>query len=86
MTLVPTPHSTGTTSFEVVLADGTHQVVVGVDAYQQESSMTTFFRNDTGRQSVDCWSVRVASFRTDQIMAIRRSEADLAEVRHLHPA
>ena len=86
MTFLPTARSTGTTAFEVVLAAGTHEVVAGVDAYQQESSMTTFFRNDTGRQAVDCWSVRVASFRTEQILAIRRLEADMAEVRHLHPA
>jgi hypothetical protein len=86
MTLVPTSQSPATTSFDVVLVDGTHQLVDGVDAYQQESSMTTFFRNRSGRQAVDCWSVRVASFRTDQIMAIRRNDADLAEVRHLHPA
>ena len=35
--------------------------------------MTTFFRTD-GRPTVDCWSVRVASFRTDQILAVRRVE------------
>lgn len=91
MTLVPRSHASGSTTFDVVLADGSHQVVAGVDAYQQESSMTTFFRNEHGRQSVDCWSVRVASFRTDQILAIRRQEAlgqaeTEASVRHLHPA
>lgn len=86
MTLLPTSRSTGTTSYDVVLVDGTHETVHGVDAYAQESSMTTFFRSDGGRQTVDCWSVRVASFRTDHILAIRRHEASTAEVRHLHPA
>jgi hypothetical protein len=86
MTLVPTSHSPATTSFDVVLVDGTHETVDGVDAYQQESSMTTFFRNGSGRQAVDCWSVRVASFRTDQILAIRRHDEQLAGVRRLHPA
>ena len=86
MTLVPSTSSTDTTSFDVVLADGSHEVVHGADAYQQEASMTTFFRNDTGRQAVDCWSVRVASFRTDRILRIRRMEAEVAAVRHLHPA
>ena len=33
--------------------------------------MTTFFRTE-GRQTVDCWSVRMASFRTDHILAVRR--------------
>lgn len=60
--------------FELVLADGSTQVVDGADAYQQEQSMTTFFRTDRGRQTVDSWSVRVASFRTDAILAIRRRD------------
>lgn len=75
-----------TTSFSVTLADGTVEVVDGADAYQPEQKMTTFFRNGEGRQSVDCWSVRMASFRSDQILAIRRQEADVAEVRRLHSA
>lgn len=86
MTFVPSTRPPTTTTFDVVLADGSREVVDGVDAYQQEASMTTFFRSHAGRQTVDCWSVRVASFRTDQIMAIRRHEDDLADVRHLHPA
>jgi hypothetical protein len=86
MTLVPSTSSTDTTSFDVLLADGSHEVVHGADAYQQEASMTTFFRNDGGRQAVGSWSVRVASFRTDHVVMIRRREAAAAEVRHLHPA
>ncbi len=86
MTLVPSTRCSPSTSFDVVLADGTHEIVDGVDAYQQEASMTTFFRTDNGRQAVDCWSVRVASFRTDNIVVIRRNERADAAVRHLHPA
>ncbi len=86
MTLVPNTRSSTGTSFDVVLADGSHEIVHGVDAYQQEASMTTFFRTDNGRQAVDCWSVRVASFRTDHIVVIRRNEQDEAAIRHLHPA
>jgi hypothetical protein len=86
MTLIPTPTSGVGTAFDVVLADGSRESVQGADAYQQESSMTTFFRTGNGRQAVDCWSVRVASFRTDHIVAIRRCEADAGAVRHLHPA
>ena len=86
MTLVPSTRTTASTSFDVVLADGTHEIVDGVDAYQQEASMTTFFRTDNGRQAVDCWSVRVASFRTDHIVVIRRNDRAEAAVRHLHPA
>ena len=60
-------------SFSVTLRDGATEEVVGADAYAQEQSMTTFFRTD-GRRTVDCWAVRMASFRTDQIMAVRRHE------------
>ena len=61
-------------SFDITLRDGATERVDGADAYQQEQSMTTFFRTD-GRPTVDCWAVRVASFRTDQILAVRRIEA-----------
>lgn len=69
--------------FEVVLADGSHELVEDADAYQQEQSMTTFFRTDGRRQAVDCWSVRVASFRTDHIVAVRRREDAAPGARHL---
>lgn len=82
-TLTRTPANA--TWFELVLADGSIQVVDGADAYQQEQSMTTFFRNDRGRQAVDSWSVRVASFRTDSILAIRRIEDDDSAVTPLRP-
>ncbi|MCB1271480.1 MAG: hypothetical protein M9942_12005 [Microthrixaceae bacterium] len=61
-------------AFMVTLRDGTRERVEGADAYQQEQSMTTFFRTE-GRQTVDCWAVRIASFRTDQILAVRRVDA-----------
>jgi hypothetical protein len=60
-------------AFDVTLRDGTVERVTGADAYEPERSMTTFFRTD-GRPTVDCWSVRMASFRTDEILAIRRLE------------
>ncbi len=62
-----------TVAFDVTLRDGTVERVAGADAYEPERSMTTFFRTD-GRPTVDCWSVRMASFRTDEILAIRRLE------------
>ena len=79
-TATPTaaPRGAGTT-FDITLRDGTVEQVAGADAYQQEQSMTTFFRTE-GRQTVDCWSVRMASFRTDQILAIRRLEGALPAV------
>ena len=42
------------------------------DAYQLEGPLTTFFSTAPGRTVVDCWSTRLASFRTIDIRAIRR--------------
>ena len=66
--------SAGEVAFLVTLRDGAEERVEGADAYQQEQSMTTFFRTE-GRQTVDCWAVRMASFRTDHILAVRRLDA-----------
>lgn len=60
--------------FHVTLKDRTVEVVEGADAYQQEGQMTTFFRMGDGREVVDCWSRRMASFRTSEILVIRRLE------------
>ena len=65
-------HITQRTTFDVTLADGTSEQVRGANAYQQEQSMTTFFRSNSDRQSFDCWSVRIASFQTNSILSIRR--------------
>jgi hypothetical protein len=60
-------------SYHVTLKDRTTELIDGADAYQQEGAMTTFFRRDGGRQVVDCWSTRVASFRTSEILIIRKT-------------
>jgi hypothetical protein len=66
--------------FEVVLRDKTIEHILGADAYQQEGPMTTFFERSPGRQVVDCWSSRVASLRTQDILIIRRLPAPVAIV------
>jgi len=58
--------------FEVTLTDRTVELIDGADAYQQEGSMTTFFSTTSDRQVVDCWSTRLASFRTSEILIVRR--------------
>jgi hypothetical protein len=69
--------------FEVSLRDGTVEVVEGADAYQQEGPMTTFFRRGEGRDLIDSWSVRVASFRTADLRAVRRRDVrDVVGVVH----
>jgi hypothetical protein len=60
--------------YAVTLKDRTVEVIDGADAYQQEGQMTTFFALDRDRRVVDCWSTRLASFRSSEIMIIRRDE------------
>jgi hypothetical protein len=58
--------------YEVTLKDRTVEVVDGADAYQQEGQMTTFFATRPGSHVVDSWSDRIASFRTSEVVIIRR--------------
>ncbi|MBM44660.1 MAG: hypothetical protein CL458_00255 [Acidimicrobiaceae bacterium] len=57
--------------FEVKFVDGRAEVIRGVDNYQQEGPMTTFFQSD-GRNYLDSWSDRVASYRTADLSYVRR--------------
>jgi hypothetical protein len=59
-------------TFEVTLRDRTIELIDEADAYRQEGAMTTFFQHADGRRVVDCWSTRVASFRTADLLIIRR--------------
>ena len=61
-------------SYRITLKDQSTELIDGADAYQQEGQMTTFFQNGSGRHVVDTWSTRVASFRTSEVLAIRRVE------------
>ncbi len=64
-------------TFEVKLRDGTVEVVEGADAYQPDGQFTTFFAFEEGRTVVDCWSTRMASIRSAEIVAVwRRDEPD----------
>ncbi len=59
-------------TYDITMRDQTVEVV-DADAYEQEGPMTTFFEVDEGRGVVDCWSSRVASIRTADILLIRRA-------------
>lgn len=58
--------------YEVTMKDRTVERVAEVDAYQQEGPMTTFFRTGDDRRTIDSWSTRVASYRTAELLIIRR--------------
>ncbi len=71
-------------TFEIKLRDGTVEVIVGADAYQPDGQFTTFFALEEGRSAVDCWSVRIASIRSAEIVAVWRRD-DHHSGRRLHP-
>lgn len=60
-------------AFSVELANQRVEEVSGVDAYQQEGPLTTFFAVESQRLVIDSWSTRVASFRTSDIVTVRRA-------------
>lgn len=64
--------------YEVTISDGSTEVILGADTYQQEGPLTTFFLTEPGRRVVDGWSTRLASFRTVEIARIRRRVQEVA--------
>jgi hypothetical protein len=60
--------------YEVITRDGASEMVEGADTYRQEGPLTTFFSTGAGRQVVDAWSLRLASFRTADVVRVRRIE------------
>ena len=62
--------------FTVTLVTDRSEVIDHADAYQQEGPLTTFFAFAGGREVIDSWSSRLASFRTADVMAVRRVDVD----------
>lgn len=58
--------------FTITLSNGETLTVEGVDAYQPEGPLTTFFATGSSRQTIDSWSTRLASLRTADICSILR--------------
>ncbi len=65
---------------EVTMKDGSIERIDGTDAYHQEGPMTTFFSIGSSRHVVDTWSTRIASFRTSEIVSVRRLPTSPAAV------
>ena len=61
--------------FDITLRDHSTEFVGDADTFAHEKVMTTFYRTENSRRAVDCWSIPLASFRTAEILMIRRSEA-----------
>jgi len=63
-------------AYALVLKDGEVEWIDGADTYEQEGPLTTFFRTAPDRQVVDCWSTRLLSIRTAEIVCIRRAQGE----------
>lgn len=66
-------------TYEIRLKGGEAEVIEGADTYQQEGPLTTFFQTRPGRTVIDCWARRLASYRTADIVRIRRDDLAAAE-------
>jgi hypothetical protein len=65
--------------FEITMTDRTTECLVEAEAYQQEGPMTTFFRSDGGRGTLDSWATRLASFRSADVLMIRRRNESMTD-------
>lgn len=61
--------------FVVTLSNDRTEKIEGANGYQAEGPLTTFFTNESTRNVLDSWSTRHASYRTAEILAIRRLSA-----------
>ena len=58
--------------FTVCLTNNRTETVTGATAYQPEGPLTTFFASNSSRGVIDSWATRVASFRTADLVSVRR--------------
>lgn len=63
-----------------ITLEGERTEEVDADTYLQEGPMTTFFRTRGANAVVDSWSVRLASYRTASMLAVRRVEEAAQEL------
>ena len=82
------PMAETTPGFEITLRDRSVETIDEADTFAHDKTMTTFYRTGNSRRAIDCWSVPVASVRTDEILMIRGREATdaAATVHHLASA
>jgi hypothetical protein len=71
--------------FTVCLTNNRIETVSGATAYQPEGPLTTFFAANSSRGVIDSWATRVASFRTADLVSVRREviSADVASTDEL---
>jgi len=64
-------------AFEITFSDRV-EVIDDADSYQLEGPLTTFFRSEHGRSTLDSWSIRLASYRSSDVRAVRRLDDQIA--------
>jgi hypothetical protein len=59
-------------AYDVLLSDGSSELVDGADGYAPEGPLTTFFCVEPGRSPrLDSWSTKLLSIKTERIVRIR---------------
>ncbi len=66
------PEAEDSPMFSVTLTSGRVVDVLDATTYEPEGPLTTFFRSGSSSRTIDVWSIRVASFRTADIVSIRQ--------------
>lgn len=64
-------------SFEITMNNENVQRIDHAEAYGLEGPMTTFFVTEDGHGRLDSWATRLASFRSADVVMIRRVEHEV---------
>ena len=59
-------------TFQITLADNKYETIDLADGYELEGPLTTFFASDGHTMRLSSWSTRLASFKTSEIICIRK--------------
>ncbi|MBP9114928.1 MAG: hypothetical protein KBF89_01115 [Acidimicrobiia bacterium] len=59
-------------TFQITLTDNKYETIDLADGYELEGPLTTFFASDGHTMRLSSWSTRLASFKTSEIICIRK--------------
>lgn len=59
-------------TFQITLSDQTFETITQADGYELEGPLTTFFMSDGHTMRLSSWSTRLASFKTSEIVCIKK--------------
>lgn len=64
-------------TFQITLANQTFETIDHADGYELEGPLTTFFTSDGHTMRLSSWSTRLASFKTSEIVCIKKIEDEI---------